>query len=350
MGGRVTAVSRAQPSRVPPSPHHRSARRLCAQRARPNADPEVLPPPPAPHVRDHDLLRACSIFLLARTGRSPNGPGTAHEPELAAVLAADVAAYGVTGREIVMEVLRARAGTFPTTVLSVTASALDSSVRVDYHDGSGETVRCGLRNRQSHRRPRSGAPPTRARVVVERVEMHREAAAGAAGAGPHGHAPGSTAGMTGVEVLWSAVRFLHADLDRDYAAQRRWLADDAAAFGATGREGVLAANGEGLPEADKTVYSIPYPLTVDEGAGTVAGGPGDPGTATVVLMFNAFSARGGLKYVGTDLMVVDKGSGLVRRIVTVNHSSGVVYSPESAQFSMRSRPGRLPKKTPPSKL
>ena len=119
---------------------------------------------------------------------------------------------------------------------------------------------------------------------------------------------------SGVEQLWWAVRFLHADLSRDYAAQRRYLAPEAAALGAVGREPILAANGERLAEEDKPVYSVPYPLTVDESSGTV------------VLMFDKRFASGELMNRGTDLMVVS--AGLVQRIVTINHSSGVVYSPQ----------------------
>ena len=111
------------------------------------------------------------------------------------------------------------------------------------------------------------------------------------------------------------MRFLHADLSRDYDAQRRYLASEAAAFGAVGREAILAANGEQLAEEQKPIYSVPYPITVDESSGTV------------VLMFDKCSASGELMYKGTDLMVVSKG--LVQRIVTINHSSGVVFSPQS---------------------
>ena len=78
----------------------------------------------------------------------------------------------------------------------------------------------------------------------------------------------------------------------------------------------MEANGESLPEDEKSVYTVPYPLTVDSGSGTV------------VLMFNAMKSTGELKYQGTDLMVVKEG--LVQRIVTVDHVSGVVYSPRTA--------------------
>ena len=40
-------------------------------------------------------------------------------------------------------------------------------------------------------------------------------------------------------------------------------------------------------------------------------------------MFDAWTATGDLKYRGTDLMVVRDG--LVERIVTINHKSGVVF-------------------------
>ena len=103
-------------------------------------------------------------------------------------------------------------------------------------------------------------------------------------------------------------------MSRDYAAQRRYLAPEAAAFGAVGREAILIANGEQLPEGQKPIYFVPYPITVDEGSGTV------------VLMFDKCFASGELMYKGTDLMVVSKG--LVDRIVTINHSSGIVYSPQ----------------------
>lgn len=276
--------------------------RLCARRALTTAPAAAAAAAPAaaPLIRDVDLLRCASIFLLARTGRSPSGVELLHV-ELGKTLGADIEAYGLTGRREVLALLKARATTFPTSVLSVTPCALDASVRVDYHDGSGETVRMGR--------------GVKHQVIIERVETHREAVAEGAAAAAAAAEQGG--GPTGVEVLWWAVRFLHADIVRDYAGQRRYLADNASAFGVTGREEVLEANGETLPEQDKSVYTIPYPLTVDEGAGTV------------VLMFNAFSANGELKYRGTDLMVVDKALGLVERIVTANHSAGVVYSPQS---------------------
>jgi hypothetical protein len=261
---------------------------------------------PPCRLRDHDLLRCATIFLVARTGQGPSGGVEPLDVELGQILGDDVEAYGLRGRREVLALLTLRGRTFPTSVLSVTVSALDGSVRVDYYDGSGETVWCGRSAKHE--------------VIVEMVSTHREAVIGcaaAAAAVASAATQSGGGGPTGVQVLWWAVRFLHADIDRNYAAQRRCLADNAAAFGVVGREEILRANGETLPDEEKTVYTIPYPLTVDEDSGTV------------VLMFNAFSATGELKYRGTDLMVVDRSSGLVQRIVTVNHGSGVVYSPQS---------------------
>jgi hypothetical protein len=220
-------------------------------------------------------------------------------------------------------VLKARASTFPTTILSVTASAPDASVRVDYHDGSGETLCCTRGPKQQ--------------VLVRQVLTHREApeqptatatssASAASAASAEASDRGASRTAAGVELLWWALRFLHADISRDYAAQRRYLAPDAAAFGAVGREEILAANGETLPEDEKTVYTVPYPITVDPSAGTYihyvlcthtytyrshrcgvcvcvcvcvcACAIARSRAGTVVLMFDAWSASGELKYRG----------------------------------------------------
>ena len=79
---------------------------------------------------------------------------------------------------------------------------------------------------------------------------------------------------------------------------------------------MCCAAGETLPEAEKTSYTVPYPVSVDAE------------NSSVVLMFDAWSSGGELLYRGTDVMVV--GEGLVRRIVTVNHATGTVYSAQSA--------------------
>ena len=239
-------------------------------------------------INDHEALLCVSSFLLGRTGNS-----ILERPDTSSVLAVGIIAYGERGRENVLPYLTTNAKSFPTTVLSVTASPR-AAVLVEYQDGSGETIRCG-RDAQH-------------RVIVEEIQTHRQASTTTSSTNTRSDKP------TGVEQLFWAVRFLHADLSRDYAAQRRYLAPDAAAFGAVGREVILAANGERLPEEQKPIYSVPYPLTVDEGSGTV------------VLMFDKRNASGELMYKGTDLMVVSEG--LVQRIVTINHSSGVVYSPK----------------------
>lgn len=50
------------------------------------------------------------------------------------------------------------------------------------------------------------------------------------------------------------------------------------------------------------------------------------------LMFDAYNAAGQLQYTGTDVMSFTEGgrdaqpAGMVKRIVTVNHKSGVCYS------------------------
>jgi hypothetical protein len=139
-----------------------------------------------------------------------------------------VRAYGRSGRRELLEMLTENAGSFPTTVLSITAAALEYAVRVDYHDGSGETLRCGRGPGQD--------------VVIALVETHRAAAGGSEAA-----AEAAEGQPSGVEILWWAVRFLHADIARDYAAQRRYLAADAAAFGAVGREACAPCNAPMLP-------------------------------------------------------------------------------------------------------
>ena len=243
-------------------------------------------------INDHEALLCVSSFLLGRTGNS-----ILERPDTSSVLAVGIIAYGERGRENVLPYLETNAKSFATTVLSVTASPR-GAVLVEYLDGSGETICCG-RDAQH-------------RVVVEEIQTHRQASTTT-----RSDAAVRSDKPTGVEQLFWAVRFLHADLSRDYAAQRRYLAPDAAAFGAVGREAIIAANGEHLPDEQKPIYSVPYPLTVDEGSGTV------------VLMFDKRNASGELMYKGTDLMVVSKG--LVQRIVTINHSSGVVYSPKFAE-------------------
>ena len=244
-------------------------------------------------IKDHELLLCGSSFLFWRTGRS-----SMERPDISSLLAEGVCAYGERGRDNVMAYLEARATSFPSSVLSVTASpqSTHAAVLVEYHDGSGETIRCG-RDAQK-------------RVVVKHVDTYREPATTSSSSKPSDK-------PTGVEQLWWAVRFLHADLSRDYAAQRRYLAPEAGAFGAVGREAILTANGEQLSEEQKPIYSVPYPLTVDESSGTV------------VLMFDKWTKSGELVNRGTDLMVVSEG--LVQRIVTINHSSGVVYSPQSVE-------------------
>ena len=109
-------------------------------------------------IKDHELLLCGSSFLLGRTGR-----GSIMEfPKLGSVLSEGVRAYGERGRDDVLEHLDYRATSFPPSVLSVTANAREAAVLVEYHDGSGETLRCG---RDAERR-----------VVVEQVDTHREPA------------------------------------------------------------------------------------------------------------------------------------------------------------------------------
>lgn len=207
-------------------------------------------------IRDVDLLYCASIFLFSRTGGCLRGlePPPA---DVSSLLAVDVQAYGASGRSKVLAALQAKATAFPNTVLSVAASALSASVRVAYHDGSSETICCCRGEEQQ--------------VLVRQVITHREAQPeGAAAAAAEAEPSSAGATASGVELLWWAMRFLHADINRDYAAQRRYLAPDAAAFGAAGREAILAANGETLPEAEKTAFTVPYPITVDTTNSTIA--------------------------------------------------------------------------------
>jgi hypothetical protein len=127
--------------------------RLCGSTT---SSPAVAQPSaPATNIRDHELLRCASFFLLARTGRR-SGPYESTRTEqrktgagaevfgakLTSVLAADVQAYGASGQRDVLAVVKARASSFHTSVLSVTASTVDASVRASYHDGSSETICC----------------------------------------------------------------------------------------------------------------------------------------------------------------------------------------------------------------
>ena len=206
----------------------------------------------ATSIRDHDLLRCASLFLLARTGRSPSRAEPFHV-ELASVLAVDVQAYGASGRLQVLDVLIARASSFHTGVVSVTAVAADASVRVNYNDGSDETMWCcrGPAQQVLIQQVQAGhQPPHHETTCVNTVDSVSD-----------------PSGSVDVELLWWAIRFLHADISRDYTAQRRYLATDASAFGAEGREAVLVANGEDLPEDEKTVYTVPYPITIDADTG-----------------------------------------------------------------------------------
>jgi hypothetical protein len=228
--------------------------RLCAstcRRASPLSPAAQAAAGDPPSICGHDLLRCASFFLLARTGRSPDGSELSSDAQLSSVLAADVQAYGVTGRRQVLDAVKASTGSFHTDVLSIAASTIDASVRVHYHDGSEETIRCtrGADQQVLIRQLSTAA------VLTDRA--HSCSATAVVGSAR------DVSGSVGVEVLWWAIRFLHADISRDYALQRRYLAPNATAFGAEGRERVLSANGEGLPEEEKTGYTVPYPITVD---------------------------------------------------------------------------------------
>ena len=227
--------------------------RLCGS---PASSYAVAQPPRAADIRDYELLRCASFFLLARTGRSPGG-AELFDAELTSVLAADVQAYGASGRQEVVAAVKARANLFHTNVISVTASAVGASVRASYHDGSNETIRC-TRGPDQQVLVQS--------VLTDRELPYRHRCASTATEGGSINASGSS-GNVGVQLLWWAVRFLHADISRNYALQRRYLADSASAFGVEGLEAVLAANGEDLPEEEKTVYTVPYPITVDTDSG-----------------------------------------------------------------------------------
>ena len=216
-----------------------------------SSDTAAAGAPRAASIRDHDLLRCASFFLLARTGCSPDGCSELSDAQLSSVLAADVQAYGATGHRQVLDAVKASTGSFHTDVLSITASTIDASVRVHYHDGFEETIWCTRGADQQ--------------VLVRQVSTAgvltgRENSCSATAVVDSAR---DVSGSVGVELLWWAIRFLHADISRDYALQRRYLAPNAAAFGAEGRERVLSANGEGLPEEEKTGYTIPYPITVD---------------------------------------------------------------------------------------
>lgn len=243
--------------------------RLCGSTT---SSPAVAQPSaPATNIRDHELLRCASFFLLARTGRR-SGPYESTRTEqrktgagaevfgakLTSVLAADVQAYGASGQRDVLAVVKARASSFHTSVLSVTASTVDASVRASYHDGSSETIRCTRGPDQQ--------------VLVQQVltdsELpHHHHSVSTTAAAADDASASSLSGNTGVQLLWWAIRFLHADITRDYASQRRYLAHNASAFGAEGVEAIVAANGEDLPEEEKTVYTVPYPIMVDNDSG-----------------------------------------------------------------------------------
>ena len=93
-------------------------------------------------IKDHELLFGVSSFLLGRTGRS-----TMECPDINSVLAEEVQAYGKKGRGNVLAYLEAKSASFPASVLSVNARSR-ATVLVEYHDGSGETIRCGRDSEQ----------------------------------------------------------------------------------------------------------------------------------------------------------------------------------------------------------
>ena len=181
-------------------------------------------------LADYELLHCASVFLLARS--PPRAGVDAHARDwIATVLAEGVRASGVRGREAVLRAWQRRR--FPTTVLSITACAADATVKVEYHGGASEVLRCGLP-------PGGGARPC---VLEVQGDPPPETEGGDGGS----RAEEGLGGASGVEVLYWAVRFLAADCSRDYLFQRRYLAHDACAFGATGRDAILAANGAQPP-------------------------------------------------------------------------------------------------------
>eukprot|EP01047_Picozoa_sp_COSAG01_P056749 COSAG01_NODE_6472_length_3645_cov_2.862662_1_plen_347_part_00 len=289
-------------------------------------------------LRDVELLLTTARFLAQRTGVDVAADDPRDDEP---VLAAIAEAYGERGNSAVRRLLEAHRGDWPREVLSICACEASSTVQVNYPGGETETLRfeaaprgrgaqltrvegrcndgspCSLRPERASRASRGRWVAGRGLVFTPDVCLADSTQADAKAKPPPPRPPPKATGPAGVECLWWAVRFLHADLTRDYGRQRRYLAHDAAAFGAQGREAVLDANGERSPDDKKTAYAVPYPLSVDGHNGTV------------VLMFDAFSSGGQQLYRGTDIMIVK--SGLVHRITTINHTTGACWSPQTAE-------------------
>jgi hypothetical protein len=191
-----------------------------------------------------------------------------------------------------------------TQIISITATAATSSVLISYDGGGGEIALC--------ERSKGHGDPSTGDVSVASTTIIRNSVSSQIPAATETHTPVPSTLSASTEVLLWAMRFLDADIRRDYSSQRKWLADDAEAFGAKGREAIVKANGEDLPEEETNRYTVQYPVSVDVGS------------QCVVLMFDAHSAQGQLRYRGTDIMEVSQG--LVTRIVTINHASSTCYS------------------------
>ena len=272
-------------------------------------------------LRDAELLLTAARFLALRTGTDVDG-------EHGVVFAATVEAYGLRGADRVRRLLEEHQDIWPRTILSIRACELTASVYIAYPGAEMETLHFAASHDGCSALivrvdcSRSDGSPCSLRPNKRSARAHWRSGHGLVfnqlptKEAPRQNTASAATRWTGVECLWWAVRFLHADLTRDYARQRRYLAHDAAAFGARGRNAILEANGEQLPDDQKTGYSVPYPLCVDAKNGTV------------VLMFDAFDSSGHHLYHGTDIMFVK--SGLVQRITTINHDQKKCWSPPGA--------------------
>lgn len=253
---------------------------------------------------DYTLLYSVALFLVSRCGLVTGIPAV--DADIGVLFAPDVQAYQQDGRRLVQQWIQIHQHDFPSSLISITASAGDNVVRVDY-GRAFEIFQLEWKAELGSQWPLihriTGSFAESGAIVPRLLEL----------------SPSKLKALdpTSVESLWWAIRFLHADCSQDYVAQASLLTKDAAAFGVIGRHAVVEANRASY--AKGIHYTVPYPVTVDA-------------QGKVVLPFNAWGQDERLAYTGTDVYEASANStlpGQIRRIITIDHSTGACFSAQS---------------------
>ena len=110
--------------------------------------------------------------------------------------------------------------------------------------------------------------------------------------------------LTSARLLNLASKFLKADVSQDLDMQYNLLSDDAVAFGVKGKNGIIAAQKEGIEAG--TTYSLPFPLQINIDVNCIS--------------LDFLSHKNGLTERGTDIMYLDLVQDKVIRIDTLRHT------------------------------